>query len=68
MGNRSTEGLVDPEAHGFGPVQISLSDVPTELDDRILNTSKSSGEEFPFNIDLQSGNAVGVGASSLQLH
>ena len=59
--NHNTTGLVDPEDHGFGPVQISLPGFPTELDSRVVDTSKASGDEFPFNIDLQSGNGVGVG-------
>ncbi|KAF7798262.1 hypothetical protein EIP86_009479 [Pleurotus ostreatoroseus] len=59
--NHSTPGLVNPADHGFGPVQISLPALPTELDDRVINTSKASGGEFPFNIDVQSGTTVGVG-------
>ena len=59
--NHSTAGLVNPADHGFGPVQISLPALPNEVDNRVINTSKASGDEFPFNIDVQSGNSVGVG-------
>lgn len=31
----------------------------SELDDRVVNTSKTV-PEFPFNLDFQSGNSVGV--------
>ncbi|KAI8980777.1 aryl-alcohol oxidase-like protein [Trametes punicea] len=58
--NHSTAGLVDPADHGFGPVEVSLPGLPSELDGRVVNASKASGAEFPFNIDMQSGNSVGV--------
>ena len=35
--------------------------MPTEIDNRVVDTSKASGSEFPFNIDIQSGNSVGLG-------
>ncbi|OSD00960.1 GMC oxidoreductase [Trametes coccinea BRFM310] len=59
--HHSTKGLVDPAVHGFGPVEVSLPGLPTELDGRVVNTSKALGAEFPFNIDIQSGDSVGVG-------
>ncbi|CDO78115.1 Aryl-alcohol oxidase [Trametes cinnabarina] len=59
--HHSTKGLVDPAVHGFGPVEVSLPGLPSELDGRVVNTSKASGAEFPFNVDIQSGNSVGVG-------
>ncbi|EKM52280.1 uncharacterized protein PHACADRAFT_260543 [Phanerochaete carnosa HHB-10118-sp] len=57
----NTTGLVIPADHGVGPVEISLPGMPTELDERVVNTSQSSGAQFPFNEDIQSGNSVGVG-------
>ncbi len=60
VGGRSTAGLVNPADHGFGPVELSLPGFPSEIDDRIINTAKQSNGLFPFNLDLQSGNAVGV--------
>ncbi|KLO19185.1 aryl-alcohol-oxidase from pleurotus Eryingii [Schizopora paradoxa] len=57
----STAGDFNPADHGNGPIEVSLPGMPTEIDNRVINTSKQSGSEFPFNIDLQSGNAVGVG-------
>ena len=60
--NRSTLGGVDPRDNGFGPVEISLPGSPTEIDQRVLNTSKMSTMDFPFNEDLNSGNAVGIGS------
>lgn len=57
---RSTAGMVNPADHGFGPVELSLPGLPTELDSRMIDTAKQSNGLFPFNLDLQSGNAVGV--------
>ena len=56
---RNTTGLVDPQDHGNGPIDVSLSDFPSQLDDRVVQTAKTTAE-FPFNIDFQSGNSVGV--------
>lgn len=57
---RSTAGMVNPADHGFGPVELSLPGLPTELDSRMIDTAKQSNGLFPFNLDLQSGDAVGV--------
>lgn len=62
--NHSTVGEVNPADHGFGPLEISLPGFTTEIDSRVLNTSKTSSE-FPFNLDLNGGNAVGVGKSGM---
>ncbi len=60
----STVGEVNPADHGSGPVEISLPGMPTEIDNRVITQASSLGAHFPFNIDLQSGNAVGVGEHS----
>ncbi|EJF61540.1 aryl-alcohol oxidase-like protein [Dichomitus squalens LYAD-421 SS1] len=57
--NQSCAGLVNPADHGFGPVDVSLPGFPTEIDGRFVDASKSSGSQFPFSIDLNSGNALG---------
>lgn len=70
----STFGDDNPADHGFGPVEISLPGVSTEIDKRVIDASKQSGTEFPFNIDIQSGDSVGLGTclssvcSSTSLH
>ncbi|KLO19189.1 aryl-alcohol oxidase-like protein [Schizopora paradoxa] len=57
---RSTAGMVNPADHGFGPVEVSLPGFPSEIDNRIIDTAKQSNGLFPFSLDLQSGNALGV--------
>jgi len=59
---RNTSGFVDPTAHGNGPIEISLIGMPTELTDRMLETSLMSTTEFPFTVDINAGNGVGIGA------
>nr|GAT47690.1 aryl-alcohol oxidase-like protein [Mycena chlorophos] len=59
--HRNDAGEFDPSAHGYGPLQTSLTAVPTGLDRRVIETAKQSPEMFPFNLDLNSGNCLGVG-------
>ena len=66
--NRTTFGQVSPAVHGDGPVEISLQSPLTELDGRIYDTCSLLGDEFPLNIDIQSGNSVGFGMSSSGLN
>ncbi|TFK32044.1 aryl-alcohol oxidase-like protein [Crucibulum laeve] len=54
-------GEVIPALHGNGPVQVSVPGFPTDLDDRVVNSSKLLGGRFPYNEDFNSGNNVGVG-------
>lgn len=58
---RDITGEVNPSDHGDGPILVSVPAMPSEIDNRVFTTSKESGSEFPFNLDWQSGNAVGVG-------
>ncbi|EKM52230.1 uncharacterized protein PHACADRAFT_100299 [Phanerochaete carnosa HHB-10118-sp] len=58
--HHNTTGQVEPSAHGFGPVEVSVSGFPTEIDGRVVNTSKIPGSEFPFNADLNFGDYLGV--------
>lgn len=60
--NHSTVGEVNPADHGNGPVEISLPGL-TEINNRVLNTSKTD-PEFPFNLDINGGNAIGFGEST----
>lgn len=56
----NTTGEFLPAVHGHGPIEVSLPGFPSVIDNRVLNTAKTSSE-FPFNIDLQSGDSTGVG-------
>ncbi|KAG7089809.1 hypothetical protein E1B28_011458 [Marasmius oreades] len=54
-------GQVDPKFHGTsGPVLTSLPGNTSVLDSRILETT-SQLSEFPFNLDMNSGNPLGIG-------
>ncbi|KAL0564134.1 hypothetical protein V5O48_017921, partial [Marasmius crinis-equi] len=58
----NTTGEFDPAVHGFhGVNSVSLSGFRHEFDDRIINASKSSDDEFRFNLDYNSGNQLGIG-------
>ncbi|KAF8886161.1 aryl-alcohol-oxidase from pleurotus Eryingii [Infundibulicybe gibba] len=55
-----TSGQVNASLHGNGPVQLSLPNLPTEIDNRVIDASKELSKEFPFNLDMQSGNFIGM--------
>lgn len=44
-----------------GPVGVSLTGHLLPTDDRVLDTSAQLSREFPFNLDSNSGNTIGVG-------
>ncbi|KAJ8517250.1 hypothetical protein ONZ45_g5543 [Pleurotus djamor] len=56
-----TTGEIDPDVHGIGPVKVSLPGFSSELDSRVINTSKNSGSRFPFNEDINGGQLIGFG-------
>ncbi|KAM5541851.1 hypothetical protein V8D89_004580 [Ganoderma adspersum] len=56
-----TQGQIDPAVHGkTGPVLTSLPGNASVLDSRVLQTTAELAE-FPFNLDMNSGNPLGVG-------
>jgi hypothetical protein len=57
-------GQYDPAFHGKGPLLTSLPGNPTDIDDRILLSTKELPEEFPFNREMNSGNPLGIGMSN----
>lgn len=57
----NTVGQVDARIHGkSGPVLTSLPGNASVLDSRVIQTT-SQLSEFPFNLDMNSGNPLGVG-------
>ncbi|KAL0952484.1 hypothetical protein HGRIS_006748 [Hohenbuehelia grisea] len=53
-------GEYDPTLHGTkGPLLTSLPGFLTDIDNRVLATTKEL-PEFPFNLDYNSGNPLGV--------
>ncbi len=59
--NHDTSGEVDPSAHGNGPIEVSLSGFPLEVDDIVVNSSKILGGRYAYNEDLNAGCTVGFG-------
>ncbi|KAJ7750809.1 aryl-alcohol oxidase-like protein [Mycena metata] len=56
-----TAGRFNPAVHGHGPLKTSLAGFPTAaVDARVINTTQEL-KEFPFNLDMNSGNPLGVG-------
>ena len=59
---RNTTGQIEPHIHGTsGPVQISVQGFLADLDSRVLKAASQLKHEFPFNIDVNSGNPLGIG-------
>ncbi|KAJ7654752.1 aryl-alcohol oxidase-like protein [Mycena rosella] len=59
--NRSDAGEYNPSVHGDGPLLSSLTATPWELDRRVMQTAADHSDEYPFNLDLNSGDGLGVG-------
>ncbi|KAH8079085.1 aryl-alcohol-oxidase from pleurotus Eryingii [Cristinia sonorae] len=58
---RDVTGLVNPSAHGNGPVEVSVPGFPLPIDDIVLNSAKQLGGRFNFNQDFNGGNIIGIG-------
>ncbi|KAF5327359.1 hypothetical protein D9619_004993 [Psilocybe cf. subviscida] len=61
--NHNTSGQFDPAVHGFdGPLLTSLPGFPLDIDGRVTETTDVLKEDgFPFNVDMNSGNPLGIG-------
>ncbi|TEB33989.1 FAD/NAD(P)-binding domain-containing protein [Coprinellus micaceus] len=61
VGGRNITGQFDPQFHGFnGKTLVSLRQSPPDaFEARVLQTTKDL-KEFPYNIDPNSGRALGV--------
>ncbi|KAK7040114.1 hypothetical protein VNI00_009919 [Paramarasmius palmivorus] len=62
-----TTGQFDPGVHGFhGINSVSLSGFTHEMERRVIQASKALGGEFSYNIDMNSGDQLGVGPSFIR--
>ena len=59
--HHNTTGEVIPADHGYGPLEMSLPGFPTTSDTLGIETTQVNGSLYPYNIDLNSGNSVGIG-------
>ncbi|KIJ42485.1 GMC oxidoreductase [Sphaerobolus stellatus SS14] len=58
----NTTGEFDPRAHGFNGVNyVSLGSYPGSIDERVIQTTVDLKNEFPYNLDTNDGNPLGVG-------
>ena len=59
----NTTGQFDPSVHGFsGPLLTTLPGFPVDTDPRVFNTTQVDSEQFPFNVDMNDGNTIGIGS------
>ncbi|KAJ7139034.1 pyranose dehydrogenase [Mycena epipterygia] len=57
-----TRGQFNPAVHGRdGPISVSLTGFSYPASARVFKTTAELPEEFPFNLDMNSGTPLGVG-------
>lgn len=55
-------GQFNPSVHGFkGINSVSLPGFSHAIDRRVIQTTRELPSEFPYNLDINSGNHLGVG-------
>ncbi|KAK0479219.1 aryl-alcohol oxidase [Armillaria novae-zelandiae] len=60
--HHNTTGQFDLAAHGFrGITNVSLPGYPRATDSRIIQATTELPEDFPFNLDYNSGHQLGIG-------
>jgi choline dehydrogenase-like flavoprotein len=58
----NTTGQFDPRFHSFnGMTSVSLAGSPTPIDGRIIEATTQLGPDYKFNLDMNSGNMLGIG-------
>ncbi|KAJ6626954.1 aryl-alcohol oxidase-like protein [Mycena sp. CBHHK59/15] len=59
----NTQGQFNPALHGTdGPISVSLTGFPWSVfEHHAIQTTKELPDEFPFNLDMNSGQPLGVG-------
>ncbi|KAK7054492.1 hypothetical protein VNI00_003690 [Paramarasmius palmivorus] len=58
---RNLTGEADPSAHGDGPVNVTLTPTPIDLDLAITDVAKESEGQLAYNLDYNSGDTLGIG-------
>ncbi|KIK69240.1 hypothetical protein GYMLUDRAFT_237062 [Collybiopsis luxurians FD-317 M1] len=60
--HHNTAGQFDPRFHSFdGIVSVSMQGFPGVIDNRTIATTAELRDEFPFNLDMNSGFQLGIG-------
>ncbi|KAG7450013.1 alcohol oxidase [Guyanagaster necrorhizus] len=58
----NTTGQYNPAVHGFhGLNSVSVAEYPSAIDGRVIQVTEELPEEFPFNLDYNSGYHLGIG-------
>jgi len=57
----NTSGQYNPAVHSTSGINsVSLNGYPSDLDSRIIQTTQEM-DEFPYNLDMNSGEQLGIG-------
>lgn len=60
--NHNTTGQMDPSIHGYnGMTAVTLYGYPTAIDGRIIEATQQLGGPHRFNLDVNTGNPLGIG-------
>ncbi|KAJ3884721.1 aryl-alcohol oxidase-like protein [Lentinula edodes] len=59
--HRDDRGEYNPAVHGYGPLHTSLTANVSDLEYHVLKAANELGDEFSYNLDLNSGNGLGLG-------
>ncbi|KAF5377860.1 hypothetical protein D9615_006743 [Tricholomella constricta] len=60
--HHNTTGQFDPAVHGFQGINaVSLPGFMYAFDHRVIQATSELPGEFPFNLDMNSGNQIGIG-------
>jgi len=58
----NTTGQFNPVVHGSRGINaVSLNGFASPIDKRVIQVTKDLPEEFPFNLDWNSGKPLGLG-------
>ncbi|KAJ7579827.1 alcohol oxidase [Mycena floridula] len=59
---RNVSGEFDPRFHSFDGINsVTLPGILHEMDPRVFAAAAELADEFPFNLDTNSGNQIGIG-------
>ncbi|KAJ7871753.1 aryl-alcohol-oxidase from pleurotus Eryingii [Mycena leptocephala] len=63
--DHNTQGQFNPAVHGtHGPISVSLSGFPwPEFEQRVVQTTDEIPDDFSFNLDMNSGQPLGIAKS-----
>ncbi|KAG6818769.1 hypothetical protein H0H93_001983, partial [Arthromyces matolae] len=66
--HHDTSGQFDPAVHGYhGTNAVSLHGYPQNIDSRVIQITRDLPDEFPFNLDMNSGDPLGLGYLQLTI-